>query len=153
MMHPVRKFVERHAPGSLIPRDAILAEWDRAGDLDPETWKYVPTARAAEIMDVPETTARARARRWLAMQEAGRTPPVRVRADMSESGRVVEWHFHEGDCWRVRQETGGGPRPVRAGTDGGTDTGSDDGALDEHERTLRMWGDYAVGQGPPPKPA
>lgn len=150
-MHPVRKWIERHAPGSLIPRDAILAEWDRVGDVDGESWRYVSTERAAEITDFPATTLRARARRYLAMQEKGLRPPIRVRAEMSADGNVVRWYFHEGDCWEVRRETGGGPRLVPAGTEA-TDTATDDGALDERARTLRMWGDYAVGLGPLPKP-
>lgn len=145
-MHPVRKLIESTPKGTAFTREGLLEAWDKAGDLQDDSWEYVPTERAAVIMDVPETTARSRARRWWAMQQDGKTPPARVRADMSESGKVVGWYFHEGDCWKLRREAGGGPRPV----DAGTDAGSEDEALDERAATIQMYRDVAAGRRPPP---
>lgn len=109
----------------------------------------VDTETAARIMAVPMTTARAMARRNWRMIQAGKEPPVRVWPELSETGAVVRWYFDEGDCWKVRRESGGGPRPVKAGRLEVKRTDN----LDELEATLRIWGDVALGLRQPPQPA
>src|SRR5690606_26768456 len=106
VMHPVRKWIERHAPGSLIPRDAILAEWDRVSD-ENEPPRWVPTSEACRITGMPESTLRANAPKWQAMQDAGRLPPIRViRKGTSDRS---PWLFDQGDCYAYRLAHGGGP--------------------------------------------
>lgn len=107
------------------------------------------TEAAARTMGVPVTTARAMARRFWRMIQDGKEPPVKVWPELSESGAVVRWWFDEADCWQVRRDSGGGPRPVEAGR---SEVDSTDD-LDEMEATLRLWGDVALGLRQPPQPA
>lgn len=109
----------------------------------------VDTETAARILDRPATTVRAMARRFWAMIQDGKEPPIRVWPELSETGAVVRWYFDEGDCWQVRRESGGGPRSVEAGRSEVEST--DD--LDELDATLRLWGDVALGVRQPPQPA
>jgi hypothetical protein len=108
-----------------------------------EPWGRLDTVSAAHALGIPETTARARARRYWAMIQAGKEPPVRVWPELSESGAVVRWYFHEGDCFRARRKRAEVPAsktrlrnaPALLGVDEQT----------ELDRTLQMWGDRAVG--------
>lgn len=133
-MHPVRKWIERHAPGSLIPRDAILAEWDRVGD-ENEPPRWVPTSEACRITGMPESTLRANAPKWQAMQDAGRRPPIHViRKGTSDRS---PWLFDQGDCYAYRRAHGGGPRLVR--DDREPEPAGYDNEVDDRERFLQFW--------------
>ena len=115
----LRAQIERHAPGSLIPRDWLLTQIsDLAGNpLDVVSW--VDTERAAEITGEQPEHLRHRAVAWRGMPD----PRIRVTKN-DEHNHLSRWLFAEVDCWTYARD--GDKMGPKGHTDGDREVDPDD---------------------------
>lgn len=77
---------------------------------DTEPFRGVSTKRAAQITGLSARDLRRRHPQWHRIQQDHGRPEVRVsRKSTSPRSDLL---FDENDCWKLRSENGGGPRPV-----------------------------------------
>ena len=96
----LKQKIERHAPGSMIPRDWIL---EQLGDgfESVDGLELVDIHTAAEITRESEKTLRNAAPRWSRLPH----PEIRVRKNDPDKPRS-RWLFVEEDCWEYARKKG-----------------------------------------------